>query len=74
MRRPGWSNRYGPRLTLSNVYDADRRTTDPRALEVAARMPVPHPLRGVAYADGTLPKPNLLRIVDPMPDVEPPLP
>lgn len=54
--------------TLSRIYDADARVRDPKVAAIAARMPVPHPLRGVTYADGTLPKPALLRIADPYPD------
>lgn len=37
---------------LSDLYDADRRTTDPVARSLAATMTIPHPLPGVAYADG----------------------
>lgn len=37
--------------TLSDLYDADRRTRDPKIRELAGR-PIPHPLNNVQYADG----------------------
>lgn len=39
--------------TLRDLYDADARTRDPQVRATAARVPIPHPLRGVTYADGT---------------------
>jgi len=43
------------RYSLSDLYDADKRATDRRAAELAARLPIPHPLRNVQYADGISP-------------------
>ena len=42
-------------ILLSDLYDADRRTRDPEVRELAARQTIPHPLRGVQYADGIKP-------------------
>ena len=39
---------------LSDLYDADRRTIDPAVRDLAAKMPIPHPLHNVAYADGMI--------------------
>ena len=46
-----------PRRTyvLSDLYDADLRTTDPVAARLAANKRIPHPLKGVQYADGIHP-------------------
>lgn len=41
-------------FTLSDLYDADLRTTEPVAQDVAAELRIPHPLKNVAYADGML--------------------
>lgn len=38
--------------TLANLYDPDRRATDPVVARLAATVRVPHPLHGVPYADG----------------------
>lgn len=40
-------------ITLSDVYDPDARATSPIIASLAERVLVPHPLDGVAYADGT---------------------
>lgn len=50
MRTP-WSEREG--TTLSDIYDPDLRSTEPGVRALAATVMVPHPLVGVAYADGT---------------------
>lgn len=42
--------------TLSDLYDADRRTTDPEVWALAAQTLIPHPLSGLTYADGTAPR------------------
>lgn len=39
-------------MTLADLYDADKRTTDPQVADAAASVRIPHPLRGVRYADG----------------------
>ena len=45
--------------TLSDLYDADRRTTDPVVAHLADTVRVPHPLHGVTYADGEyMPQPG----------------
>lgn len=38
--------------SLSDLYDADRRTVDLEVHRMAADVPIPHPLIGVEYADG----------------------
>lgn len=38
--------------TLSELYDADKRTRDPQIRALAAKRPIPHPLNNVQYADG----------------------
>ena len=40
------------RYSFADLYDADKRTTDPRVESLAAALPIPHPLRNVQYADG----------------------
>lgn len=40
-------------VTLSDIYNADNRRTSPVIASLAERTPIPHPLRGVGYADGT---------------------
>jgi len=40
---------------LSDLYDADRRVTDPVVAHLAAEKTIPHPLNNVAYADGISP-------------------
>lgn len=42
------------RYSLSDLYDADRRTVDPQAHSLAERLIIPHPLTNVGYADGLL--------------------
>lgn len=42
----------GP-MNLADLYDADRRVTDPAVARVARVQRIPHPLHGVPYADGT---------------------
>ncbi|MDP9904593.1 hypothetical protein [Arthrobacter bambusae] len=37
---------------LAELYDADKRTRDPRIRELAAKNTIPHPLNTVQYADG----------------------
>lgn len=37
---------------LAELYDADLRTIDQRTFDMASRVPIPHPLRDVVYADG----------------------
>ena len=37
---------------LAELYDADKRTRDPRIRELAAKYTIPHPLNNVQYADG----------------------
>ncbi|WP_424862881.1 hypothetical protein [Streptomyces sp. MMS24-I29] len=37
---------------LSDLYDADRRTRDPQARQLAATKTIQHPLNNVQYADG----------------------
>lgn len=37
---------------LSDLYDADQRTTDPVVADLAATKTIPHPLNNVQYADG----------------------
>ena len=49
MRTP-WKEREG--TTLSDLYDPDLRSTEPQIATRAAQYRVPHPLTGVAYADG----------------------
>lgn len=39
-------------VRLSDLYDADRRATDPVVRRLAAAMTIPHPLNNVEYADG----------------------
>lgn len=39
-------------ITLADIYSADARRTSPAIASLAERTPVPHPLHGVAYADG----------------------
>lgn len=38
--------------TLSELYDADKRTRDPEIRALAAELSIPHPLNNVQYADG----------------------
>lgn len=38
---------------LADLYDADMRTRDKLTARLAATTKIPHPLRGVVYADGT---------------------
>lgn len=38
--------------TLSDLYDADQRTRDPKIRELAHTSFIPHPLNNVAYTDG----------------------
>ena len=40
---------------LVELYDADLRTIDQRTFDMASRVPIPHPLRNVEYADGMRP-------------------
>lgn len=40
---------------LSDLYDADRRVTDPVVARLSAEKTIPHPLNNVAYADGISP-------------------
>lgn len=51
-------------VTLSDLYDADRRTRDPEVRELAGRKTIPHPLRGVQYADGIKPCTHAKKHVD----------
>lgn len=39
---------------LAELYDADLRR-DQRTFDMASRVPIPHPLRNVEYADGMRP-------------------
>ena len=43
------------RLTLRDLYDADKRVTVEAARGIAAAIPIPHPLNNVQYADGISP-------------------
>lgn len=38
--------------SLTDVYDADLRITDPLTTELVAKVTIPHPLLDVEYADG----------------------
>lgn len=42
-------------VTLRDLYDADKRTRDPLVRQAAEVVPIPHPVSGVTYADGTAP-------------------
>lgn len=48
--------RSGATMTLSDLYDADRRARDVETARIAGRYRIPHPLGGVTYADGTAPR------------------
>lgn len=37
---------------LSDLYDADRRVTDPTVRRLSQQQIIPHPLGNVRYADG----------------------
>lgn len=39
-------------MLLSDLYDADRRATDPEVRRMATEKTIPHPLNNVQYADG----------------------
>lgn len=38
--------------TLSDLYNADQRTHDPKIRGLAEEIFIPHPLNNVQYADG----------------------
>lgn len=38
--------------TLSDLYEADQRTRDPKIRELADKSLIPHPLNNVRYGDG----------------------
>lgn len=42
-------------MTLADLYDADKRMTNAEVRDTAASVRIPHPLRGVQYADGIEP-------------------
>lgn len=54
----------GP-IRIVDLYDADRRTTDPEVRRLANDMPIPHPLRMVQYGDGIRPCTHAKRHTDP---------
>jgi hypothetical protein len=39
---------------LSDMYDADKRRTDPVVARLASKLKIPHPLYEVRYGDGVL--------------------
>jgi hypothetical protein len=52
-------------VRLVDLYDADRRATDPQVHRLANDTLIPHPLRNVQYTDGMRPCTHAKRHTDP---------